>query len=154
MPLHECTVHLNCRSLPHKIPDVTYRFRSPYRIRCAITIAVNTFGTKINRIYIEGKQCAYNVTCGTFAWPLLQWKKAICYVYLLAACYCQKYENIACWKMRVPRIYIASNKKTYLDLHAQCRNFCPILAKLIFSTYFYTVLFDTCGQTGWRTLRN
>lgn len=67
MPLHEFTVHLNGRSVPHKIPDLTYKFRSSYRIQCPSTIAVNSFGTKINWIYVEDKQCAYNVTCGSFA---------------------------------------------------------------------------------------
>jgi len=69
MLLRECKVHLNGRSISHKIPDVTYGFRSLYRIRCASTIEVNTFGTKINPIYIGDKQCAYNVTCGSFAVP-------------------------------------------------------------------------------------
>jgi hypothetical protein len=67
MLLHKCTVHLNGRSVSHKIPDVTYGFRSPYRFRYASTIEVNPFGTKSNRICIEDKQCAHNVTCGSFA---------------------------------------------------------------------------------------
>jgi hypothetical protein len=50
-------------------------------------------------------------------------------------------------KMLVPRIYIASNNKTYLGLHAEGRHFCPILTKFTFSTGFYKSLFDTCGQT-------
>jgi len=35
-------------------------------------------------------------------------------------------------KMLVPRIYIASNNKTYLGLHAKGRHFCPILTKFTF----------------------
>jgi len=141
MSLERHCLRLNSKSrnkyVPHKIPDVTHRFRSPYRIWCASKIAVNPFDTKINRIYIEDKQCAYNVTCGSSAWSLLQWKRNN--VYLLAACYCQQYENIACWKnICAANLYCQQQKNIFIS-SCTVPVFCRILTKLIFWQIFIQV---------------
>ena len=56
--------------------------------------------------------------CGSFAWPLLQWKdNNMFYVYCYGTLHNKQYNNIQCCTiLLLSPIYVADNKKTYFDI--------------------------------------